>query len=180
MYNTRQHHYGTNNKDNQMQETFKTKMLKIGVNLFPVFRRMGGRVTYISGDLKEVRMKLPLNLFSRNYVGTIYGGCMFGAADGMYMVMLINLLGPEYIVWDKSGSIQFRKPGRTTLYARFIITDDRLNEIRSELDINESILKDFTVEYRDKEEVLHAVVTKTIYFRKKEKSKQPRPAGENN
>jgi len=45
-------------------------------------------------------------------------------------VALIQRLGPGYVVWDKSGTIRFRKPGRGTVRARFEITDARLEEIR--------------------------------------------------
>ena len=34
------------------------------------------------------------------------------AVDPIYMLMLLKILGPEYIVWDKSANIRFRKPGK--------------------------------------------------------------------
>ena len=40
----------------------------------PAYRRTGARITYIAGDLREVRIKLQLNWKIRNYVGTIFGG----------------------------------------------------------------------------------------------------------
>ena len=65
-------------------------------NLFPAYRGTGGRITYISGDLREVRVRIPLNWRTRNYVGTIYGGSLYGAVDPMYMIMLIRILGSAY------------------------------------------------------------------------------------
>ena len=108
-----------------------TFFMKLGINFFPVYRRMGGRVTYISRDLREVHIKIPLNIFTRNYVRTIYGGCMFGAADGIHMLMFLKLLGPDYIVWDKAASIQFKKPGTETLYGKFIVSQDSVDEIKT-------------------------------------------------
>src|SRR5260370_10636464 len=93
-------------------------------NLFPAYRGTGGRITYISGDLREVRVKIPLSWRTRNYVGTIYGGSLYGAVDPMYMIMLIRILGPAYTVWDKAASIRFVKPGRSTLTARFVLTQE--------------------------------------------------------
>jgi hypothetical protein len=42
----------------------------------------------------------------------IYGGSMYGAADPIYMLMLIKALGPEYVVWDKAASLHFKKRAR--------------------------------------------------------------------
>lgn len=35
---------------------------------------------------------------------------MFGAVDGIHMVMLIKLLGSDYVVWDKTSTIRFKQP----------------------------------------------------------------------
>ena len=64
-------------------------------HLFPAFRRTGGRIAYIADDWREVRVELPLNWATRNYVGTIFGGSLYAAADGHLMVMLIKLLGTQ-------------------------------------------------------------------------------------
>lgn len=153
-----------------MYSKFYTRVMRLGFNFFPVYRRMGGRVTRISQDLREIDVKVPLNLFTRNYVKTIYGGCMFGAADGIYMFMLMNLLGRDYIVWDKSSVIKFRKPGIGTLYANFRVNDNDLAEIISGLNSKDSVLRDFMVEFRDKEGIVCAEITKTLYFRRKRKA----------
>jgi len=59
-----------------------------------------------------VRIRLPLIWRTRNYVGTIFGGSLYGAVDPIYMIMLIKALGPDYIVWDKAATIRFLRPGR--------------------------------------------------------------------
>lgn len=106
------------------------RLLRWGFNLFPVYRRTAARITYIAGDFGEVRIKLPLNWKTRNYVGTIFGGSMYGAVDPIYMIMFIKLLGPKYIVWDKAATIRFRKPGRTTMYARFILEQEEVEAVQ--------------------------------------------------
>ncbi len=116
-----------------MNESIRPRLLRWGFNLFPPYRRTGARITYIAGDFGEVRIKLPLNWKTRNYVGTIFGGSMYGAVDPIYMIMFIKLLGPKYIVWDKAATIRFRKPGRTTLYARFTVAKQEIEAIRREL-----------------------------------------------
>lgn len=132
-------------------------------NWFPAFRGTGARVTYIDREFREVRVKVPLSWRTRNYVGTIFGGSMYGAVDPMYMIMLIQRLGSEYVVWDKAASIRFRAPGRSTLFATFRIDDDEVAAIRSALQHEDSIDRTYTVELVDEQGVVHAVVEKLIY-----------------
>jgi len=150
-----------------LKESLKTRLFRIGMNFVPVLRRTGGRVTFLSDDYRCVKMKLPLNLGTRNYVGTIYGGSMFSACDGIYMVMLINILGKGFIVWDKEGTIRFRKPGRNTLHMTFLITDEDLQDIRDTLQTQPKMGKVFTVHLIDEEGDVCAEVDKLIYIRKK-------------
>lgn len=85
-----------------MPESLRTRLARWWFNWFPAYRGTGGQITYIAADWSEVRLRLPLNRRTRNYVGTIFGGSMYGAVDPIYMVMLIQVLGPAYVVWDKS------------------------------------------------------------------------------
>ncbi len=141
--------------------------MRWGFNFFPVYRRTGARITYIAADWHEVHIKLPLNWKTKNYVGTIYGGSMYGAVDPIYMVMFIKLLGPQYIVWDKSASIQFKNPGRSTLYAKFKIEDRELAAIREGLKTKEKLDRIYRIELADKEGIICAAVEKTIHFKRK-------------
>ena len=150
-----------------MPESARSRLLRWGFNLFPAYRGTGGRIVYIADDWREIRVRLPLNLRTRNYVGTIFGGSMYGAVDPIYMVMLIRLLGPEYVVWDKAASIRFRRPGRTTLHARFVVDQAELEAIRAALVRDPSVDRTYTVELADAEGVVHATVEKTIHVRRK-------------
>ena len=112
-------------------------------------------------------MKLPLSLRTRNYVGTIFGGSLYGCVDPMYMIMLLKLLGPEYVVWDKAATIRFRKPGRTTLYAAFRLDDAELAAIRDATASGTPIDRTYNVDLVDAEGVVHASVEKVIYIKRK-------------
>jgi len=114
-----------------------------------------------------MRVKLPLNWRTRNYVGTIFGGSLYGAVDPHYMIMLIKILGPDYVVWDKAATIRFKKPGRGTLYARFEISEEEIALIRRRLETEHSIDRVYTVELSDADGVVHAEVDKTVYLRRK-------------
>jgi uncharacterized protein DUF4442 len=148
-----------------MSESFASRMLRWKFNLFPAYRGTGARVTYIADDFHEVRIRLPLSLRTRNAVGTIFGGSMYGAVDPIYMIMLMRLLGRGFTVWDKAAEIRFRKPGRTTLHATFKIGEKELAEIRTAAESG-PIDRIFTIDLVDAEGVAHASVTKTIYIRR--------------
>jgi hypothetical protein len=148
-----------------MPESFASRLLRWKFNLFPAYRGTGARVTYIADDFREVRIRLPLSWRSRNAVGTIFGGSMYGAVDPIYMIMLMRLLGREFVVWDKAAEIRFRKPGRTTLNATFKVNEEELRSIR-EATAEGPTDRLFSVDLVDREGVSHATVTKTIYIRR--------------
>jgi acyl-coenzyme A thioesterase PaaI-like protein len=135
---------------------------------FGCYRGTGGRLRYIAEDWSVVRLELPLSWRTRNYVGTIFGGSIYGAVDPIYMLMLIRRLGPEFIVWDKAASIQFKKPGKETLRAQFVVRDDELAAIRTALETQRSMDRSYTVELKDGEGNVCATVEKIIYIRRRE------------
>jgi|SRR5579884_97641 len=135
--------------------------------LFGCYRGTGGRVRYIAPDWREIRVEIPLSWRTRNYVGTIFGGSMYGAVDPLYMLMLIRCLGPEYLVWDKAATIRFKKPGRSTLRATCRISGEELASIREVLAEQKSIDRQYSIELVDASGEVCAVVEKTIYVRRK-------------
>lgn len=151
-----------------MPESLRTRVLRLGFNFFPAYRGTGARIDYIASDFREIRIRVPLNWRTRNYVGTVFGGSMYGAADPVYMLMLIKNLGPEYVVWDKSASIRFRRPGRETLYARFVIDEAELDEIRSVLATAPTVDRTYAVDLTDRAGVVHATVEKVVHVRRRD------------
>lgn len=123
-------------------------------------------MTYVSSDFREAHVELPLSWRTRNRVGTIFGGSLYASIDPVYMILLMNILGPGYTVWDKAASIRFRKPGRTTLFARFLLTEEEIATIRSLAAEARSIDRVYTVDLADASGVVHATIEKTIYIRK--------------
>lgn len=147
-----------------MPESFQSALFRWRFNFFPAYRGTGGRVTYIAANFREVRLKLPLNWRTRNLVGTTFGGSLYGSVDPIYMIMLIRLLGPDYVVWDKSATIRFKKPGRGTLYARFCLDDQELAAIQGALAQAPSIDRTYQVDLTDADGTVHASVEKVIYI----------------
>lgn len=145
----------------------KARVFRWIINVWPAYRGTGGHVLHIADDWKHVRVRLPLNLRTRNYVGTIFGGSLYAAIDPFYMLMLIHLLGPDYIVWDKAASIRFVRPGRTTLYAEFRIDDAELAEIRRLLETETKIDRTYDVTLADAEGTVHARMEKVVQVRRR-------------
>jgi acyl-coenzyme A thioesterase PaaI-like protein len=135
---------------------------------FACYRGTGGRLKYIAEDWSEVLLELPLSWRTRNYVGTIFGGSIYSAVDPIYMLMLIHRLGPEFLVWDKAASIQFKKPGKETLRAQFAVNDGELAAIRAALETQRSVDRTYTIELKDGAGNVCATVEKVIYIRRRE------------
>ncbi len=147
-----------------MSESFASKLDRWKFNLFPAYRGSGARVLYISEDYREIRVKIPLTWRTRNYVGTIYGGSMYAGIDPIYMLMLIKTLGSGYIVWDKAANIRFKRPGKETLFADFLLTQEELDEIKLLLETEKSVDRIYTVELKDKNGKIHCLIEKTLYI----------------
>lgn len=157
-----------------MPESLRTRLARIGITwLYPAYRGTGGKITYIAADWREIHVQVPLSLRTRNYVGTIFGGSMYGAVDPIYMVILIKSLGPEYLVWDKAAAIRFRKPGKSTLHARCAVSEGELDEIRATLRTERSTDRTYIIQLVDADGTVHAEVEKVVYIRRK----RPRGAG---
>jgi acyl-coenzyme A thioesterase PaaI-like protein len=137
------------------------------LNIWPPFRGMGVKVREIAPDFRRARVELRMGLLNRNYVGTHFGGSMFAMTDPFYMVMMMHVLGREYIVWDKAGSIRFLKPGRGTLTAEFEVTQAMVDEARARTAGGEKFEPTYAVDLKDGQGTVVATVEKTLHIRKK-------------
>lgn len=86
--------------------------------------------------------------------------------DPWYMLLLMNALGAEFIVWDKGAKINYVKPGRTTVSAEFFLDDDLLNSLR-QMGREEKRVFDLPVDVKDCEGDVVAEITKTLYVKRK-------------
>ena len=161
------------------RESLHVWFRRLAFNFFPAFRATGARVIYISEDLRKLRIKLPLGFRTRNIHGTLFGGAMYGATDPLYAILVKVALGPGYIIWDKSGAIRYKKPGRSTLYAECSLSDSQVASMRKKLETEASVDLNYEIELIDVRGVVHAVVQKTIYVARKEayKSRQETARG---
>jgi len=140
------------------------------MNLWPPFLGAGIRVKRQSPDWTEIDVEMKLHWWNRNYVGTHYGGSLYSMADPFFMVMLIQNLGKAYIVWDKSASIRFKKPGRGTVSASFRLSEEQIREIRQALTSQQKIERVFAVEVKDESGSVIAEVEKLLHIRRKDQT----------
>jgi len=137
------------------------------LNLWPPFLGAGIRVTRLQPDWKAIDVEMKLRFWNRNYVGTHFGGSLYAMTDPFYMLMLIENLGRDYIVWDKSASIRFRRPGKGKMFAAFRLTDEQIDDLRRDLQTQEKLEPTFVVEVKDETGVVIAEVQKVLHIRKK-------------
>jgi hypothetical protein len=150
-----------------MIKAFKRHM-RWFLNLYPPFLGAGIRVRRLQSDWKAIDVEMNLRFWNSNYVGTHFGGSLYSMTDPFYMLMLIENLGRDYIVWDKSATIRFRKPGKGRVRAEFRLADAQIEEIRDQLKAQEKAEPVFLVEVRDESGALIAEVEKVLHVRKRQ------------
>jgi len=126
-------------------------------------------VRKISPDYKEIIVQMKMRWYNRNYVNTHFGGSLYAMTDPFFMVMLIRILGKEYVVWDKAVHIDFIKPDRGTVTARFIIKEEQIKNILANTSNGQKYLPEFFVGIANEAGETVARVTKMMYIRKKHK-----------
>lgn len=136
------------------------------INIWPPFLAAGIHVRW-GADMRSAEVEMRMHFWNRNYVGTHYGGSLYSMTDPFYMLMLMEDLGRDYIVWDKAATIRFRKPGKGTVRAEFRLTQEQLDDIRSTLVSQEKYEPTFLVEVKDSTGTVVAEVQKVIHIRRK-------------
>ncbi|SNC75960.1 Acyl-coenzyme A thioesterase PaaI, contains HGG motif [Marinobacter sp. es.048] len=137
------------------------------LSTFAPYIGAGIRVTHIAEDFSTARVEMGQHWYNTNYVGTHFGGSLYSMVDPMYMLLLMRRLGNDYIVWDKSASIDFIRPGKGKVMARFELTDERVDEILAATADGGKVLPEWDVEIVDESGELVARVHKILYVRRK-------------
>jgi acyl-coenzyme A thioesterase PaaI-like protein len=141
--------------------------MKFLLNIYPPYVGAGVKIEYIRDDWKELKVSMVLRWYNRNAVGTHFGGSLYSMTDPHIMLLLMNSLGRDYIVWDKSAEIDFVKATKKKVYCTVSITDDIINEIKEKTANGDKYYPEFTLKIIDGEENLIARVKKVLYVKKK-------------
>jgi acyl-coenzyme A thioesterase PaaI-like protein len=145
----------------------KPSTLRRLVNIWPPFLFSGICVEALSDDWRYARVRLKLAWYNRNYVRTHFGGALFAMADPFWMIMTMEALKHEYIVWDKAGAIEFVAPGREDVFAEFLLDDAVLDELRTATADGGKYLRWFEVDVKTARGEVVARVRKQLHVRRK-------------
>lgn len=100
---------------------------------YPPFLVMRIKVLELSDDWRRVRIRLPLNTFSTNPGGVMFGGYQASLADPIAAISCARVF-PGYSVWTRALTLDFMRGGATDLELRFEIPSEQEDAIRRELD----------------------------------------------
>ena len=146
---------------------FSPKKLKRILNIYPPYLGAGVKVEYISDDWKELKVSMALRWYNRNAVGTHFGGSLYSMVDPHLMLLLMQLLGKAYWVWDKAAEIEFVKASRKKVKAVIKVSDDDIEKIKHKTGNGDKYFVEFAVEIKDDDNELVARVKKVIYVKRK-------------
>lgn len=124
---------------------------------------------HVSDDWMYSEVQMKLRFYNRNFVGTHFGGSLFSMTDMIYMLMLLHQIGRDHWIWDKSADIDFIKPGRGSVYAKFRLDQDHIDQIVNQTASKDKHFEPLQVEIRDSDDELIARVNRLLYVRWKTK-----------
>ena len=130
----------------------------------------GIHVLHRESDEYTIKVRMKLTQLNINAVGVHFGGSLYAMCDPFFMLILIQHLGRDYIVWDKAASIQFMKPGKGTVFATFHVPPETIEELRARADAGEKLEPVFSVNVVDEQGEVVATVEKRLYVRKKKQT----------
>lgn len=136
-------------------------------NFYPPYLGAGIRVKQLKDDDWAYEVSMRLRFFNNNYVGVHFGGSLYSMCDPFYMLILMNKLGPGYTVWDKAASIDFKKPGKGKVKAVFRIPQERVDEIKREVEAQGKSEPLFSVDVLNEQGDVVSQVTKRLWVKKK-------------
>jgi len=141
--------------------------MKFLLNIYPPYLGAGVKIEYIRDDWKELKVSMVLRWYNRNAVGTHFGGSLYSMTDPHIMLLLMNSLGRDYIIWDKSAWIDFIKATKKRVYCTVTVTDEIINEIKEKTANGQKFYPEFNLDIVDIDENLIAKVKKVLYVRRK-------------
>lgn len=112
----------------------RQRLLMRLVNVYPPYLGAGVRVLHRQGDERTMKVTMPLRPYNRNLFGTQFGGSLYSMCDPWFVFLFVRLLGDGYVVWDKSASIDFVRPGRGRVTATFHVPQDLVDAVKAEVE----------------------------------------------
>jgi len=143
------------------------RLLKWGLNIYGPYLGAGVKVKSISKDWHRTHVSMKLKWYNKNIMGVHFGGSLYSMVDPHLMLMLMQILGKTYNVWDKSAEIEFVKPGRGTVHSEMVISGKDLAAILQNTETGEKYYHRFEVVVTDEQKDIVAKIYKVLYIKKK-------------
>jgi len=150
------------------------RLLKFGLNIYGPYLGAGVKVQRISTDWLQMDLAMKLRWYNRNAMKVQFGGSLYSMVDPHFVLLLMQKLGREYVVWDREARIEFLRPGRSEVRAEIRLTEEEVEAIRQQTRDGKACRPEFRVEITDPEGHLIARVHKTLHVRRKPTSDQQR------
>ena len=147
-------------------------MLKIGFAIYPPLLGANIRLERLSGDFRFARVAMRQRITNSSPWGVHFGGSLFAMTDSILGLMVKQNLGAGHVVWDKSATIEFRKPGRGRVWCEFHLDDSLIERIRRETQDGGKSEPVVEVVVYDTDHDIVAAVSKTLYVRKQSDAQQ--------
>ena len=143
----------------------KPWIFRLALSAYPPYLGTGLWVREVSGDFRSLEVRLRHHFYNQNGQRCHFGGSLFAMTDPFHALMLAQILGPRFDIWDQSAAIEFVAPGRGTVRCRFEIDDDDVRAITERTRRGEKALLRKRVDVVDEAGSLVARVDKVVYVR---------------
>jgi acyl-coenzyme A thioesterase PaaI-like protein len=145
------------------------RRLATGMSLWAPNFFSGIRIRRFSHDWTHATVELHINVITRNFVKTAFGGSMSAMTDPYFFMLVMHQLGRDYVVWDTRGEIEFIKPGRGVLTAEFDVPPEKAAELRERAKDGAKVLEWFETVITDRDGDVVAKVRREVYIREKKR-----------
>ena len=134
---------------------------------WPPFAAQKIEILEVADDWTRAVIRLGLEESNANYLGTAFGGSLFSMVDPFFVILTMQQLGDDYVVWDKAAEIEFVAPGRSAVTARVEIPADVVEEMRVATAGGDKLLRWFEIDLTDEDGAVVARARRQLYIRKK-------------
>lgn len=133
----------------------------------------GIRLVELRDDWRYAKVELRLRWFNPNYFGTHFGGSLYAMTDPFWAMLVLQNLGPDYVVWDKAASIEFEAAVKEPVTAEFLLDPAVVEELRAAAEGGQKVLRWFDVEVKTAAGKVVARVRKQVYVRRRRPGPEP-------
>jgi hypothetical protein len=120
----------------------------------------GNELKFVGDQVSEKLGVIPTKFYVEQT------GALYAMVDPFYMLMLMKNLGKDFLVWDKSAEVYFRRPGRGKVFAHFHLPAEIIEQCKLHLLPGEKKDLEFWVDIFDENGEVICEVKKIIYLKR--------------